>query len=806
MYSRADQARRSGDLQTALQYAEEAERAYGSMRDSSWPLKFRLLRAEILLTQDRAADARNLLEKLPPDIPQSAELNARLLMDQAEVQNQSGQRDQARALLDKARKAASQPAAANVLAWIELRRGQLMTDFDEADGAFHRALEIARGQRDEALAARALGSIGYIRMAHFQYDEAISWFELADEAAQKIPSKVTHEKNLGNLGWCYFRLGQLDRALDLFSKAEMLAAEIHMTDDQQLWLGNIGSTYCVRENYSKAVSYYSQARDLAQQLKDPAEASKWLNNIARACIDQFKWEDAEKFNRQALASAPTAEVAPYLQLNMGLIATARGQTSEAETAFNTAIRMAETTHQPNVAWQAHSGLAELYRSQKRAGAQGEYAATVGVLDREWLSLSRDDSKITFRNYQTSFYQDYVGFLSEEGQKEKALEVAESSRARLLMQKLDGRTSALPEFRVTDAVRLARESGTVLLSYWLAPNRSYLWAVTAKGVSQFVLPAEPVINALVEQHRKAVENLRDPLESGDQAARQLYRTLLGPVEPMLHGAASVIISPDGRLHEINFETLVVDGPKPHYWIDDSTVALVPSLGVLRLVSARGPRRRPRLLVIGDPLPADPEFPPLPHLKTEITGIADGFAESDRAVYTGAQAYAERFREAAPQTFSAIHFAAHAAANEESPLNSAIILSPHGNKYKLYASEVAGLRLDPELVTISACRSAGSKAYSGEGLTGFAWAFLDAGAQNVVAGIWNVDDAAAPPLMKEFYKEWREGADPAAALRGAKRQLMRAGGAFRKPYYWGAFEVFTRQANRSAMDLAWRKSSK
>jgi len=71
---------------------------------------------------------------------------------------------------------------------------------------------------------------------------------------------------------------------------------------------------------------------------------------------------------------------------------------------------------------------------------------------------------------------------------------------------------------------------------------------------------------------------------------------------------------------------------------------------------------------------------------------------------------------------------------------------------------------------------------------------------------VDDAAAPVLMKEFYAEWRVGRNPATALRGAKLKLMRSGGAFRKPYYWGSFEVFTRYATRSAMDLAWRNSSK
>ncbi len=778
-------------------------------RNAAWLLRFHLIKAEILLTQERAADAQHLLDNLPAGIPRSDELEARLLTDLGLLRAASGQPVEALGLLDQARQLASKTSAASLQAWIDLKRGVLLDNFEEADATLHRALDIATSQHDKYFEAMALNNLGYLRMARFRYDEAIPWFESANRTAQNVPSKVTLEKALGNLGWCDFRLGQWERALDLFTRAEAIAAEEHLVGDQQRWLGNIGSIYYVRENYGKAISYYSQARDIAQHLGNHAAAATWLNNIARSYIDQSKWVEAENFNRlafEAEASAPNAEAVPYSHLNAGLIATARGRAPEAEAAFHKALQLATTSRQPNVEWQAHSGRAELYRSQKSPQALDEYAAAVGVLDREWLALGQNDSKITFRNYQTSFYQDYVGFLSEQGQKEKALEVAESSRARLLMQKLEGRTSALPEFRVTDAVRAVRESGAILLSYWLAPNRSYLWAVTAKGVSQFALPGESAINALIEQHRRSIENLRDPLASGDAAARQLYKMLLGPVEPMLHATAPVIISPDGRLHEINFETLVVDGPKPHYWIDDSTVALVPSLGVLQRALTHRPARRPRLLMIGDPLPADPEFPPLAHLKTEIAEIAAGFAASDRAVYTGAEAYAERFREAAPQTFTAIHFAAHAAANEESPLNSAIILSPHGNKYKLYASEVAELHLDPGLVTISACRSAGSKAYSGEGLIGFAWAFLDAGAQNVVGGIWNVDDAAAPLLMKEFYKEWREGGDPAAALRGAKRQLMRAGGAFRKPYYWGAFEVFTRQANRSAMDLAWRKSSK
>jgi CHAT domain-containing protein/tetratricopeptide (TPR) repeat protein len=794
LYGEANRAQRRGDLVPALEQTDHGIRLCGKLPSSDCLLQFQLLKAEILLSQNRAEEATPLLETAATTIPKFPSLKGRWLSNLAELRRQADQEDAFRSLLAQARDLASRDGDSALLSWIEQRRGVFGSDFTESDAALRHALALARKLGDEYLISGALNGLGYIRLIRSRYDDAISYFEEADQAAQKIPSKVRHEKCLGNLGWCYFRLGQWQRALELFSTAEPLAAEAGVMDDDHRWLANMGSVYYTQVEYDKAIPYYLRASDIARRVRNRRYAATYLNNIARVYIDQSKWDEAEKYSRQAMETlqgvADAGGVEAYSRLNSGFIAAARRQTAKAEAEFRGALDLAEREEEPNVLWEAHSGLAALDRSQNNPAETGkEYAAAMGVLDREWLALSRDQSKITFRGYQAGVYQQYVDFLSERGQKEKALEVAESSRARLMGQKLESGSFVLPRFRADQAVRLARQTGTVLLSYWLAPQRSYVWAVTAKGVSQFVLPGEDKINVLVERHQRAIQELQDPLVESSAAASELYRMLVGPVESLVHSAGTVIIVPDGRLHELNFETLVVDGPKPHYWIEDATLALTPSFAVLQLRKSV-PAREPRLLIFGNPLPAVPEFPPLPHLKAEIRDIAAGFPEGRRAVYTGEQAYAEHFRETDPHAFTAIHFAAHAAANDESPLNSAIILSPHNGKYKLYAREVADLRLEPDLVTISACRSAGSRAYSGEGLVGFAWAFLEAGAHNVVAGIWNVDDAAAPVIMEELYKQWREGSSPAVALRRAKLKLMQTGGAFRKPYYWGAFEVFTR----------------
>src|SRR5205085_1626146 len=116
----------------------------------------------------------------------------------------------------------------------------------------------------------------------------------------------------------------------------------------------------------------------------------------------------------------------------------------------------------------------------------------------------------------------------------------------------------------------------------------------------------------------------------------------------------------------------------------------------------------------------------------------------------------------------------------------------DEYKLYARDVLETPLRADLVTVSACESAGAKAYAGEGLVGFAWAFLHAGAKNVVAGLWKADDSSTAKLMQQMYTGLAAGAAPDRALHDAKLSLIHSTGNYHKPYYWGAFQVYRRSA--------------
>jgi CHAT domain-containing protein len=301
--------------------------------------------------------------------------------------------------------------------------------------------------------------------------------------------------------------------------------------------------------------------------------------------------------------------------------------------------------------------------------------------------------------------------------------------------------------------------------------------------------------MVRAYDDFIQVPRDPLNTDNLTGRQLYDTLIAPAAALMPKNAKVIIVPDGPLYALNFETLPVTGGKPRYWIEDVTVTVTPSLDLL--VPDRGSRNPtpPSLLLIGNPVsPVPSQYPELEFAAQEIEGIRKDLPSFRQKVWEREQAEPAVYARSMPAEFGYIHFVAHGVANSEEPLESAVILSRsnNGSEYKLRARDVLGMPLHATLVTISACRSAGARAYAGEGLVGFPWAFLEAGAQNVIAGLWDVNDRSTADLMSRLYARIAHGADPATSLREAKLAVIHSGGAWQKPYYWGPFELFTRQS--------------
>jgi CHAT domain-containing protein len=341
--------------------------------------------------------------------------------------------------------------------------------------------------------------------------------------------------------------------------------------------------------------------------------------------------------------------------------------------------------------------------------------------------------------------------------------------------------------------VSRKLNAPILFYSLGPEKSYLWAITAHETRLFVLPKQREIQSLVENYQRAIQRSSDPLQTATSSGSSLYDALIKPAAAMIPKASKIFILPDGVLHGLNFETLLeptANGFK--YWIEDVTVTITSSIRILSRLSAISSNAATReLLLIGDPVQAIREFEALPNASTEMQRIQQHFSPDGQTVLGQSRAVPAAYAVSGPDQFRYIHFVAHGTASRLSPLDSAVILSPAPESpedFKLYARDIVHHPLQARLVTISACYGSGLRTYAGEGLVGLAWAFLRAGAHNVIAALWQADDAATPLLMDRLYGELEAGKSPDEALRTAKLALIHSSSVYRKPFYWGAFQLY------------------
>jgi len=776
---------------------------------SRWPWEFRLLSAEVLLAKRELPAALALLEAGIPSDPALDSLRGRQLFLRSRAKLAERQLKEALLLADAALASAGDDRSLPLD--IGAFQGQVLFQLGRWDDAERRLNEIASRAaeaKDRYHEAFALHQLGTGQLVRNRFDQALALFERVLSFSD-LADMTMYSAALNNAGICYSRLGLFERAIAVQRRAiESYERRDAPTEHAQA-LGTLGNTYLIRMPFRPVLdpgdpnnlaneqrlgdaraglSYLQQSVKVASDAHMIPAAAVNAGNLAEAFIELEQWDAAARANEEAkaLRSIAGGGGSVYNTLNSAKITAGLKRFDEAARLFEEVVASPQAP--PALLWEAHALLASVAAAlDQPARASREFEAALNVIETTRAGLLKPDYKLPYLAQLISFYQGYVEMLVQRGQGDRALEIADSSRGRILAERQGveaPRRSSVAAFR-----RLARESRSVLLFYWMTPVKSYLWIVDAEAVTRVTLPPAGEIDSLVAEHQRTIANvMADPLTAGETAGDKLYRLLVAPAARWLTPGRPVIIVPDGSLHGINFETLPVDGASRHYWIEDAEVQIAASLSSLAV--ARPDRgRAPSLLLMGNATSHSPEFPSLRYASIEMASIAKRFGTDQVQVYDGEGASPAAYRAARPDRFSFIHFTAHATANVESPLDSAVILSGPELAFKLYARDVAAQPLEAELVTVSACRSAGERAYAGEGLIGFSWAFLRAGARRVIAGLWDVDDRSTAELMDRVYAGLRTGDSPSRALRSAKLVLVRQGGSLARPYNWGPFQMFT-----------------
>lgn len=798
-FDHAQRAFERGDIAAA---ADESQRGYDLFRDTQddWAWRFLILKARSLQWQGMNQDVLALLQSIPPTAPNNITIG-KLRLEGVAFASLHDFAQANRVLTEAENLCANNndPLCIDVLSArgkIEMEHGR----FPQAQEIFVRVLAAAQAQGGPFRQAGALLNLSWAADEQTHFDEALDWAAAARKISLDHGFADVAQTALGNIAWAYYKLGDLEKGEELLLQAGKEAEKLADTSDQLRWLTDVGYIQ-MESDQPKAEQSFQQALRLANQLSSREDVINSVIALAIVSEQANKLEAAQRYADQALSMARAdgnQRDIVYPLLVEARVSARKGDTASAQAKFQEVAKSQEAP--VFLKWEAERSLARLYEDQNQPGpAAAEYQTALATFENARCGHNRIDSRLPFLSNAARIYEDYIHFLVSRGQAEDALLVADYARARTLAEGL-GKTCT-PTFAPDqlNATEIARKAGGTILFYSLGQEHSYLWAITPNQLRLFPLSAnQPQIEAAVSRYRKKIEGPPQILDASNDAV-ELYNLLVAPAQSLLTPVArTVFIVADGALNSLNFETLMT--PPHHYWLESATIQNAASLRMLPASRAPASALKGSLLLIGDPATPtsiDTPYPQLPNAAAQLQIVQKYFSPDQVQVFTRSQASPAAYLSSHPEQFSYIHFVAHGTASRISPLDSAIILSPdpgsraptQDDSFKLYARNIISTpRLRAELVTISACYSSGNRTYSGEGLVGLSWAFLRAGAHNVIAALWDVSDASTPQLVDSFYSELKKGKSPPAALREAKLSLLHSE-SFRRPFYWGPFQLYT-----------------
>jgi CHAT domain-containing protein len=398
----------------------------------------------------------------------------------------------------------------------------------------------------------------------------------------------------------------------------------------------------------------------------------------------------------------------------------------------------------------------------------------------------------------------------------------------------------PRPTTIEEVQTVLAPDTVMLEYAVSSKGSTLWAITKDHVQAYSLPGSKKMPVL-KQYLKTV---REPLMGVDEVSqhlalgRQLYQALVSPAEKQIRGKKHLIIVPDGPLYYLPFEALIMPESQDNanepqrladvrYLVKEFRVTYAPSASVwltqrkkhgTQVATARFP-----LVAFGDPVYREADSAadsnvqtrrvahqvlrggPLSRLEfsaQEVQTIASiwNIPPDSAHINLRDRATVERVREMDLSQYRMMHFATHGVLGDEIGLTTqpALVLSQIGDKNQhgglLQLHEILDLKLNADLVVLSACNTGLGRLREGEGIVGLTRAFLYAGASSVVVSLWKVEDQSTSLLMERFYQRLKQGEGKAEALRQAKLDMMRAmielkaigmHQSLASPFYWAPF---------------------
>jgi len=351
--------------------------------------------------------------------------------------------------------------------------------------------------------------------------------------------------------------------------------------------------------------------------------------------------------------------------------------------------------------------------------------------------------------------------------------------------------------------------------------------STKKIDSLIKAFREDISTILKSRKLTDKNLNSLTRNSKKKLSKLYDLLLkNPLGDTIKNKKSLIISPDGALRLLPFETLY-DKENKKYLIEEKEIRYIPSgkelVRLYKYSKDKKSKVSKRTVIFANPnfntkiasvskeeMAITPNtnrsgiikslfrmrFSPLPGTEAEANEIKSILGGRKVKEYQKTKATESALMKVKEPKI--LHIATHGFFINDNTipnpmLKSGIALAGANASVirgksdgVVTALKLSGLDLKgTDLVVLSACQTGVVDINSTDSVSGLSKAFIQAGAKDIVMSLWSVDDQATKELMGSFYREMKKSDnDYAKALKSAKLKMIEEG---KHPFYWGAFVV-------------------
>ena len=713
-----------------------------------------------------------------------------------------------------------------------------ISQFREALQFWEQALTIYLEIGDRLGEANSLGNLGLAYYSLGQYQKAIAFHQQSLEIEREIGNRQGEANSLGSLGTAYYSLGQYQKAIDFHQQSLEIKREIGYRQGEAASLGNLGIAYQSLGQYHWAIAFHKQDLEIKREIGDRQGEAISLSNLGAAYKSLGQYQKAIDFYQQQLEivrEIGDRQGESIALNNLGNALLKTNQLAEAETALRASIQIHETLR------------FELVNNDHKASIFETQVASYRLLQQVLVAQTRFDEALEIS--EMSRTRAFVELLQQtllttppqsppyQGEEVDKSPLTKWGLSESLPLKPPIAKGGLGGLSIPKIKQIAHDRNSTIVEYSIIGSKTiYIWVIQPNGnithraanleplnqqnqtLKQIILKTRVSIGSKEtddEGNKIQLEREYQPNQTGGYPLLQLlHQILIEPIIDLLPTDANnqIVFIPHYDLFLVPFVAL--QDSKNRYLIEDYTILTAPSIQVLEITREHQNRvrgLRQAALIVGDPT-IDPKFQEDPYKLNQMSRAKEA-AEAIAAILgtqaiSGDNATKVAILDRMLNT-RIVHLSAHGLLDDFQGFGipGSIILAPSEktDDGSLNAAEILQLKLDSELVVLSAC-STGHGRITGDGVVGLSRCFILAGVPSIIVSLWNMGVISAKLLMTQFYQNLARGDNRAEALRCA---MLTTKARFPSPIAWAAFtligETETLPLSTEKIDLRGLKMS-